>query len=214
MTQPARVDETTRRSDRRLRTREAILEAARRLFAENGYAKATIRAVAARAACDPALVMQHFGNKQALFREATMLDLDVAAAYAGPLAGRTARVLRHIFERMDAHPHHIASTLRSMLTHDDVAEDALKLFNAPSTADVANASGDPDAALRRDLLMSFALGTAITRYVLKADAVEQASLDDLLTCLIPAATFLERPSFETPAHNTNMLAPGDSGERH
>lgn len=50
-------------------TRAAILAASRHVFAENGYDRATIRAIAAEAGCDPALVMRHFGSKTALFAE-------------------------------------------------------------------------------------------------------------------------------------------------
>ncbi len=171
------------RAQRRERTRAAILQAAQQIFADNGYQKATIRAVAERAGCDPALVMQHFGSKNALFRAATFLDVDVKHAFAGPEHSRAERVLRHTFESLDQHPASIASTLRSMLTHDEIADEAVTLFSA---------LGEPEqeADLRSQLLMALTLGTAITRYVLKASAVQQASVDELLVHLIPAAEAL------------------------
>ncbi|MEQ4714939.1 helix-turn-helix domain-containing protein [Nonomuraea sp. B19D2] len=43
-------------------------ESARALFAEVGFERATIRAIAKRAEVDPALVMQYFGSKQELFQ--------------------------------------------------------------------------------------------------------------------------------------------------
>ena len=49
------------------RTRAAILKAAQELFAELGYARTTVRDIAARAAIDPAMVMRYFGSKDALF---------------------------------------------------------------------------------------------------------------------------------------------------
>ena len=48
-------------------TREAILEAARRQFADLGYDRTTLRSVAAEAGVDPALVVHFFGSKQQLF---------------------------------------------------------------------------------------------------------------------------------------------------
>ena len=171
------------RAHRRERTNAAILEAARQVFADNGYQKATIRAVAERAGCDPALVMQHFGNKNGLFRAATALELDVQQAFAGPENARAERVLRHTFERLDEHADSIASTLRSMLTHDEIADEALKLFSASAKPEEA---GD----LRSELLMALTLGAAITRYVLKASAVVGASVDELLIHVVPAAEAL------------------------
>ena len=61
-----------RRSDA---TKAAILAAAREQFAASGYQAATIRAIAAAAAIDPAMVMRYFGNKEALFAAAAEFDL-------------------------------------------------------------------------------------------------------------------------------------------
>ncbi|WP_345395616.1 TetR/AcrR family transcriptional regulator [Nonomuraea salmonea] len=58
------------RAERRRRTEARILDAARSLFADMGYERATIRAVAKSAGVDPALVMQYFGSKQELFQRA------------------------------------------------------------------------------------------------------------------------------------------------
>ena len=57
-------------------TREAILDAARRAFAEQGYQHATIRGVADLAGVDPALVHHYFGTKQRLFVAAVQLPVN------------------------------------------------------------------------------------------------------------------------------------------
>ena len=46
--------------------RRAVLDAARELFAELGFERTTMRAVAARAAVDPALIYHYFGDKDGL----------------------------------------------------------------------------------------------------------------------------------------------------
>jgi AcrR family transcriptional regulator len=61
-----------RKSDR---TRAAILTAARERFGADGYERATIRAIAADAAIDPAMVMRYYGNKEKLFAAAAEFDL-------------------------------------------------------------------------------------------------------------------------------------------
>ena len=186
-----RQSRAERDAERSARSRAAILAAARQTFAENGYQKATIRAVAERAGVDPALVMHHFGNKNALFRAATAIDLEIIEASAGPEDTRTERVLRHTFGRLDAHADSVASALRSMLTHDDIADEALRLFTPAGIVEATDGT-DPQAELRHELLVALTLGTAITRYVLKASAVEHATLDDLVACLLPAAEALDR----------------------
>lgn len=187
------------RVQRRARTRSAILDAARQEFSRSGYQKATIRAVADRAGCDPSLVMQHFGSKQELFRAAVQLDLDMAAVAAGPAEELSDRLIRAVLERMDERPEATASTFRSMLTHDESAEEALKLFNAAAIARHSRVSGafdDESSELRGQLVGALTLGVAITRYVLKASAVEQASVDDLVAYLRPAVEALLPESTE------------------
>ncbi|HEX6508789.1 MAG TPA: helix-turn-helix domain-containing protein, partial [Chloroflexota bacterium] len=48
-------------------TRDEIVSAARRLFAEKGYDGTTIRGIAAAASVNPALVHHFFGTKQQVF---------------------------------------------------------------------------------------------------------------------------------------------------
>ncbi|MEU6586510.1 helix-turn-helix domain-containing protein [Nocardia sp. NPDC046763] len=77
------AETTQRRSDA---TRTAILEAARRRFAEDGFHKATIRAIAADAGIDPSMVMRYSGSKDGLFDAA--LDIHRPGT-AGSRCGRT-----------------------------------------------------------------------------------------------------------------------------
>ena len=65
-------------------TRERILARARELFARNGIDKTSIRAVAAAAGVDPALVHHYFGTKQQLFAAAIHIPIDPMAVL-GPL---------------------------------------------------------------------------------------------------------------------------------
>src|SRR5919198_2221378 len=73
-------------------TRAAIAGAARALFAEGGYDRTSIRAVAAAASVDPALVMHFFGSKQKLFVETMAVPFDAAAVAAELATGDRASV--------------------------------------------------------------------------------------------------------------------------
>lgn len=57
-------------------TRERILEQARLLFARNGIHKTSIRAVAAAADVDSALVHHYYGTKEQLFAAAVRIPVD------------------------------------------------------------------------------------------------------------------------------------------
>jgi AcrR family transcriptional regulator len=89
-------------------TREAILVAARARFAEVGYDRATIRAIAVQAGVDPALVIRFFGSKQHLFLDAIEMTIKPAAAVPAILEGgldglgeRLARFYLDVWESPD-----------------------------------------------------------------------------------------------------------------
>ncbi|GAA0470475.1 TetR family transcriptional regulator [Actinoplanes capillaceus] len=57
-------------------TREEIRNAATRLFRERGFARTSVRDIAAQAATNPALVIRHFGTKELLFLDTMHLTID------------------------------------------------------------------------------------------------------------------------------------------
>lgn len=59
------------------RTKAAILEAARHVFATCGYGEAGVRDIAARAGVNPALVGRYFGSKLELFEAALEASFDI-----------------------------------------------------------------------------------------------------------------------------------------
>ena len=56
-------------------TKAVILAAARERFGASGFQAATIRAIAADAQVDPAMVMRYYGSKDKLFAAAAEFDL-------------------------------------------------------------------------------------------------------------------------------------------
>lgn len=87
-------------------TREAILIAARETFANKGYDRAPIRAIAAGAAVDQALVYHCFGSKEKLFLAVMNIpiDLDVMtqAILNAPRAEVGIRLVRLILDICDS----------------------------------------------------------------------------------------------------------------
>ena len=63
-------------------TREEIARAAREQFAAEGYDRVTLRAIAAQAGVDAALVAYFFGSKRELFDEVIGLPSDSPALMA------------------------------------------------------------------------------------------------------------------------------------
>ncbi|MGC5584756.1 TetR/AcrR family transcriptional regulator [Ornithinimicrobium sp. W1665] len=81
-------------------TREVVLQVARRLFGERGYATVTIREVAAQAGVSPSMVMKVAGSKEQLYAlatpaEPTPLPPDV------PLEGLGELLVSRLLQRRD-----------------------------------------------------------------------------------------------------------------
>jgi len=73
-------------------TRDAILDAATKLFGERGYDGASIRTIAAAAAVDPALIRHFFGDKQTLFATVVAGRTIIFERLAGSLQGDQASI--------------------------------------------------------------------------------------------------------------------------
>ena len=73
-----------------LTTREAIARAAGQLFERHGYTGTSVRAVAAEAGVDPALVIRHFGSKEKLFLD----TMDLQGHFGGVAQGNCPREAR------------------------------------------------------------------------------------------------------------------------
>lgn len=73
-----------RREASKIETRQLILRAARRLFAQKGMEESTIRDIAREAGVSPASVVVHFKSKTALLEEA--LNRDIATALSELMA--------------------------------------------------------------------------------------------------------------------------------
>ena len=153
-------------------TRGRVLAAARELFAELGFERTSIRAIAVRAGVDPSLVHHYFGTKQRLFLASMEFPVDFDAMVpailaAGPpdrLGERLVRAVLELWERDDVQPV-IMAVIRSATT-DPTAAAMLRamLSNGPIPA-LAAASGRPDAGLRATLAGSQLIGLALARYV-------------------------------------------------
>ena len=180
-------------------TREAILESARGQFAEHGYDGATIRAIAAAAGVDPALVHHFYGSKEHLFAAAMQLPVVpsevISAALAegnrrpGESAGQhLVRSALALWERAELRAAFIG-LLRSALTSQQAAAMLREFLAEAILRPVARlASGtDPESTpFRASLIASHMLGLALTRYVLQFGPVAAASADDLAAAIGPA----------------------------
>lgn len=166
-------------------TAAAILSAARERFAADGYDRATIRAIAADAGIDPALVMRYFGNKAQLFAKAAEFDLRLPDLSQLPAEQRGEVIAGHLFDRWDSDGTLVA-LIRAATTNEAAADRMRSIFAEQLMPVVAGVCGDRgEASLRAGLLASQALGFVLCRRVLQLPPVVGLDRDGVVRWLGP-----------------------------
>jgi AcrR family transcriptional regulator len=156
-------------------TREAILAAARRAFAEQGYQRATIRGVARLAGVDPALVHHYFGTKQELFVAAVRLPVNPVEQLTAVLAAEPDEVGRRLVETFLSIWDHAAgqspllALIRSAVSDKDAAAMLREFITEEVLGPIARRLGSPDARLRATLVGSQLIGLAVARYIIRVE---------------------------------------------
>lgn len=166
-------------------TQSAILNAARERFAADGYERATIRAIAADANIDPALVMRYFVNKEKLFAAAASFDLSLPDLSKLPRHRVGAALVEHFIERWERDDTFMA-LLRAAATNDAAAKRVRHVLAAQVAPAIAGLCADPaSAAMRAGLVASQILGMAMCRYVLRLPPLLALSRADTVAWLGP-----------------------------
>lgn len=179
----AEQNSPVRRSDA---TKAVILDAARARFAVDGYAKATIRAIAADAEIDPSMVMRYFGNKDGLFAAAVQIDLDLPDLAAAPPDAIGEVLVRRFLAIWEGHDSAVMLILlRSAITDDKVADRVRAIF-AEQVLPAVLRFGDPaDAPRRGGLVVTQLLGLALCRYILRLPPVVEMRPDTIVADVAP-----------------------------
>ena len=165
-------------------TKRAIRSAARERFAAEGYQRATIRAIAADAGIDPAMVMRYFGNKEQLFAAAAQIDVRMPDLSAVPRENLGVTVAEHFLNRWGEGDDTLVALLRSAMTHPAAAERAREIFADQITVAAAGVVSDPaEARTRAGLVASQVLGMAVCRFVLRFPPIVDIPRAELIAWL-------------------------------
>jgi AcrR family transcriptional regulator len=171
------------------RTRAAILDAARRAFAERGYEAVSIRAVARDAGVDPALVHRFHGSKESLFVAAMELPVSPGVLVAGALAqgvdGVGERIVAALLAVFDT-PGSFAPLLALVrgATSSEQAAGMLREFVTREVLGRVAAVASPDRPeLRASLAGSQVIGLAMARYVVKVPPLASEDPATVAACV-------------------------------
>jgi AcrR family transcriptional regulator len=183
-------------------SRQRIVDAARERFMRDGYERATVRAIAADAGVDVAMVYYFFDNKEGLFS---------ASALTGPehplhqLAGLLdegsddvgARLVRRFLEHWDNggafEP--FMAVWRSAAIQPQARQVLHDALAGPVAKRVAAEFGVTDAELRVELVASHLAGLAFARYQLKLEPIASTAIEDMVGWIGPTVQrYLTAPS--------------------
>jgi AcrR family transcriptional regulator len=149
-----------------------VLSAARRLFARNGYAQTSIRAIAAEADVNHALVVTYFGGKEALFMEAVGRFQIQPDALDGSLDGMGARIARAYLERWEnmADDDPWLALVRSSFSHQGSYQLLRSELEAQQTVPLREAlASTGEGPVRSAMVQTLIAGMIMTRYIYRLE---------------------------------------------
>lgn len=171
-------------------TRAMILDAARALFASGGLSGTSVRAVAARAGVDPALVHHYFGTKDDLFMAALALPFD-PRELLGPVValgpdGAAERLLRTFLSIWDDPELQlpmlaVARSLTEPSSKELMRDGFLTVVIGPLGA----ALGIDEPERRMPVVASQVMGLIFMRYLLEVEPIASMPADELVAIYAP-----------------------------
>jgi AcrR family transcriptional regulator len=168
-------------------TKARIVEAARGLFLERGYRGTTVRAVAAAAGVDSALISYHFGSKQGLFGQSLALPCVESTALddalRGDKAGLADRLLVAVTSLWDVTT---PAENRIALQNDDTMNALRDYLESELLGRIAEFLGGPDATRRATAAVTLIGGLIFTRYLNPLRPVAGLPAADVERILAPA----------------------------
>lgn len=175
-------------------TRAAILGAARDLFAAQGYAATSVRAVAAAAGVDKGTVAHHVGSKEDLFVASLQIPVDprlVAERVAGPgvdgLGERLVRTLLEVWED-EAGRAALLAVVRGIAEPEGqrLVRDLFLGVLLRHIVEHLEADGGTDQLERRVIhVASQVVGLIMLRYVLEAEPLASLPAEQVVATYAP-----------------------------
>ncbi|WP_051135682.1 TetR/AcrR family transcriptional regulator [Streptomyces sp. 351MFTsu5.1] len=179
-------------------TREAIVSAARTLFLERGYRGTTVRAVAAVAGVDPALIAYHFGSKKGLFADVMQVQCANALAVDHVLAGDPAALPGRLVDAVTG-LWEDADFLTLTAQGDEAAEVIREYLESELLARLVEFLGGRDATARATAVVTILGGLIYTRYLNPMPTPAALTTSEIRHILTPALRTALAPRPRTAA---------------
>lgn len=172
-------------------TRQAILATAREQFARHGYTGVSVRAIAAAAGVDPALVRHFYGSKDELFAATLEFPPEMAQRLIQALGGDRDQLGERLVgaylslweDPATAEP--LLTIVSSALTSSRAAEQLRAIFSAQALRPFITALGGQQPEIRAGLAGAHLLGIAIARYAVHIEPLASMTREELIAASAP-----------------------------
>ncbi|GIH23705.1 TetR family transcriptional regulator [Acrocarpospora phusangensis] len=170
-------------------TRGQILTAARTIFAEKGFDKATIRGIARAAGVDPALVHHYFDTKEGVFVAAMRLPMDpsvvVPYVVSGPREEMGERLVRFVLN-LTADPQArepVLALIRTAVANEQAVAMLREFMVEAILGRIAAALDIP--LLRMEAAFAQMFGMVMGRHILRLEPMASADPEEIVALLAP-----------------------------
>lgn len=172
-------------------TRAQVLHSARDLFLSGGYAATSMRAIAADAGVDVALLSYHFSSKQGLFTAAMELPVRpgelIEHALDAPIEqwpGRILRTVLRVWDDPEIGPV-LVQTVIATAVNTDGTGGFVEFLETELLGRLKGRLGGRDAEARATGVLMTIAGLLMTRYVLKVPTMANASPEEIVRIATP-----------------------------
>lgn len=172
--------------------KQRIIDAAREHFMRHGYERATVRAIAADAGVDVAMVYYFFASKEGLFTASALTGPEHPLHQLATLLDEGGhdigtRLVRRFVQHWDhdAGYEPLLTLWRSAAIHPQARKVLHDSLAGPIAKRVEAEFGVSDGELRVELVASHLAGLAFARYQLKIEPLASTGIEDLVSWLGP-----------------------------
>jgi AcrR family transcriptional regulator len=173
------------------KTRQLLLDAARRRFARDGYAAATVRDIADEAGVNVALINRYFSSKEGLFEACLTVAVDEIRRVTreAPLEGVPEAIARQIAgDSAAALPNQLVLLLRGSGDEraDEIRLGVLRTYAERLAAVAGWRDDDPTShgvLLRAQVVLAATIGIALLRASIRLEPLASISEPDLVAPL-------------------------------
>jgi AcrR family transcriptional regulator len=172
-------------------TREAIRAAARRLFAERGFEGASMRAIAAEAGVDAALITHFFGSKANLLGAAIDWPFDperelprLLSAGSDHAGERLVALFVRTWDR-EGSRHPVITLLRAAMNEPSAADLLADFMRARLFGPLLAELGSDQPDTRANLVAAQLGGLGLARYILRFEPLASAQPRDVVRWVAP-----------------------------